>query len=237
MKYEPAALEFLEKVEIFPHADAILDHMQAVLAPYGIDIVLMTGLPERNMADAVLATRWPAEFFDLYNRNNWIRFDPVARLTRASSWPFKWDASITARERDPNAVELMRCAADFGIAEGFVVPIHGPGGLMATVSMSGPRLGLPDDVLPSIHLMALYAFDRVRRCRQAGGKRGRPLTVREREVLTWAAQGKTAWETGAILKITKRTVDEHMQTTCRKLGASNRTHAVAIAVRDRLISL
>ena len=61
------------------------------------------------------------------------------------------------------------------------------------------------------------------------------LTSREAEVLTWVARGKSAWEIGEILRITKRTVDEHVQTAVRKLGAANRTHAVAIAIRERLI--
>jgi DNA-binding CsgD family transcriptional regulator len=62
------------------------------------------------------------------------------------------------------------------------------------------------------------------------------LTAREREVLTWISLGKSAWEIGEILGIAKRTVDEHAQTAARKLGAANRTQAVAIAVRDCLIA-
>jgi LuxR family quorum sensing-dependent transcriptional regulator len=61
------------------------------------------------------------------------------------------------------------------------------------------------------------------------------LTPREREVLRWVARGKSAREVGEILHIAKRAVDEHAQTAVRKLGARNRTHAVAIAVRDGLI--
>jgi LuxR family transcriptional regulator, quorum-sensing system regulator BjaR1 len=61
------------------------------------------------------------------------------------------------------------------------------------------------------------------------------LTAREREVLWWAAEGKSAWEIGEILHITKRTVDEHTQNAARKLGAANRTQAVAIALQERII--
>jgi len=61
------------------------------------------------------------------------------------------------------------------------------------------------------------------------------MTSREAEVLTWVARGKSAWEIGEILRIAKRTVDEHVQTAVRKLGAANRTHAVAIAIREQLI--
>jgi DNA-binding CsgD family transcriptional regulator len=61
------------------------------------------------------------------------------------------------------------------------------------------------------------------------------LTPREREVLCWAAQGKSATQIGTILHITKRTVDEHTHNAVRKLGAANRTQAVAIALQERLI--
>jgi DNA-binding CsgD family transcriptional regulator len=62
-----------------------------------------------------------------------------------------------------------------------------------------------------------------------------PLTPRELDVLTWVGRGKSSWEIGEILGITKRTVDEHAQAAVHKLGATNRTQAVAIAVRGRLI--
>jgi LuxR family quorum sensing-dependent transcriptional regulator len=56
-------------------------------------------------------------------------------------------------------------------------------------------------------------------------------------VLAWAAQGKSAWETGEILKLAKRTVDEHALKAMRKLGAANRTQAVAIALRRGLFDV
>lgn len=63
------------------------------------------------------------------------------------------------------------------------------------------------------------------------------LTPREREVLRWVANGKSAWEIGEILHIAKRTVDAHVQTSVRKLSATNRTHAVALALRDGILKL
>jgi LuxR family quorum sensing-dependent transcriptional regulator len=84
----------------------------------------------------------------------------------------------------------------------------------------------------------------VRRARPGGSTQERPkrtksslLTTREAEVLAWVARGKSAWETGEILRITKRTVDEHVRTAVRKMGAANRTHAVALALVNGLIKI
>ncbi|HXQ84944.1 MAG TPA: MEDS domain-containing protein [Xanthobacteraceae bacterium] len=65
--------------------------------------------------------------------------------------------------------------------------------------------------------------------------RDHSLTLREREVLWWAAQGRSAREIGEILRIAKRTVDQHTQNAVRKLDTVNRTQAVAMALRERLI--
>ena len=53
----------------------------------------------------------------------------------------------------------------------------------------------------------------------------------------WAARGKSAAEISEILNIAKRTVDAHALSAVQKIGAVNRTHAVAIAVRDHLFEL
>ena len=63
------------------------------------------------------------------------------------------------------------------------------------------------------------------------------LTVREREVLVLVALGKSARVIGEDLHITKRTVYEHIRTASRKVGALNRTHAIAIALRDGMIKI
>lgn len=63
------------------------------------------------------------------------------------------------------------------------------------------------------------------------------LTSRETDVLNWVARGKSAWEIGEILNISKSTVDDHARRAARKIGAVNRTHAVALAVRDGIITI
>jgi DNA-binding CsgD family transcriptional regulator len=63
------------------------------------------------------------------------------------------------------------------------------------------------------------------------------LSAREREVIAWTAQGKTAWQIGKILGIAKRTVDHHVQRAEHKLSANNKTHAVALAIHYGIIEI
>lgn len=63
------------------------------------------------------------------------------------------------------------------------------------------------------------------------------LTEREEEVLRLMAQGKANKEIAAELVITERTVKFHVSSILGKLGADNRTEAVAIAAQRGLVKL
>jgi DNA-binding NarL/FixJ family response regulator len=63
------------------------------------------------------------------------------------------------------------------------------------------------------------------------------LTPRELEVLTLMGQGRSNAEIAVALSIAPRTAKVHVQNILSKLGATNRTEAVSIAVKQKLISL
>jgi DNA-binding NarL/FixJ family response regulator len=63
------------------------------------------------------------------------------------------------------------------------------------------------------------------------------LTEREREVLGLLAQGKSNKDIAAALVITERTAKFHVSSIMSKLGASNRTEAVTMAVQKGIVKL
>jgi DNA-binding CsgD family transcriptional regulator len=61
------------------------------------------------------------------------------------------------------------------------------------------------------------------------------LTPKEKQVIKWLKEGKSNWETSAILGISERTVKFHISNIMQKLDASSRAHAVAIAIERGLV--
>jgi DNA-binding NarL/FixJ family response regulator len=66
------------------------------------------------------------------------------------------------------------------------------------------------------------------------GSRGK-LTRRQREILQLVADGGSTALAARELGLSEETVKTHTKNTLARLGARNRTHAVAIALRDCLI--
>ncbi|HRK65964.1 MAG TPA: LuxR C-terminal-related transcriptional regulator [Hyphomonas sp.] len=63
------------------------------------------------------------------------------------------------------------------------------------------------------------------------------IPPREREVLLWAARGKTSWETAQLLGLSERTVKFYLSRACDRLNVKNKTHAVAIALTHGLFQI
>jgi DNA-binding NarL/FixJ family response regulator len=66
---------------------------------------------------------------------------------------------------------------------------------------------------------------------------GQQLTARELEVLQLVAQGLPSKTIAARLNISENTVKFHITAILGKLGASSRTEAVSIAIRQGLVSI
>ena len=64
-----------------------------------------------------------------------------------------------------------------------------------------------------------------------------PLTPREMEILRHIAEGRLNRQIAVELGVSEQTIKNHLTSILRKLNANARTEAVAIAVRQGLISI
>jgi DNA-binding CsgD family transcriptional regulator len=81
----------------------------------------------------------------------------------------------------------------------------------------------------ALQLIAMYFHAHARR--KLAPRRivdGAALSPREFECLGWAARGKTAWEIGRIVGISRRTAAFHLDNAKAKLGVRSICQAVAL---------
>jgi DNA-binding response OmpR family regulator len=104
--------------------------------------------------------------------------------------------------------------------------------------LKGRRLGADDYVVKPIDFEILDTIIRGRLAKVARTESWAlrvDLNEREVECLTWAARGKTSTEIAQVVGTSKRNVDFHIESACRKLNVVTRVQAAVKAVTGRLI--
>ena len=239
IRYGRDALAFVEKLDKLQTVDAVKHALSLEFARYGYTAYLITchrhGIEQRFERAALLST-WPEEWVRTYIERRYYSHDPVVRHSFRSTEPFAWSDAPYDPKEEPKAREVMHVAAELGLRQGICIPMHGPLGYEAGVSLGGPDLDLTPPAKFAVQLMAVYARDRVNRILSPGRHAAPSLSKREKEVIYWASHGKTAWETSRILNISEPTVNKFTRLACRKLDASNKHHAIAQAFRKRAIN-
>jgi LuxR family transcriptional regulator, quorum-sensing system regulator BjaR1 len=232
------ALDFVDAIEASATSASVISQFEKMIGDLGFHAYIMAGIPEpgQTLAQVTVANGWPAEWFELYNRENLSAVDPVPRHCFNTLNPFEWKDVPYDRERNVAAHNVMMRARDFRFHEGFCIPIHYDDATGA-VSMAGERPYLDAETKSAVHLMGVFAHGRLRALARQAPPPGRRLTETEAEVLRWAARGKTAWETSLILGISERNVRWHLEEAQRKLMAPNKTATVARALVNREIMI
>jgi LuxR family transcriptional activator of conjugal transfer of Ti plasmids len=179
-----------------------------------------------------LISTYPSSWTAHYLQHHYERFDPVVIRALEQPLPFEWGLGVGPPIRSESERELFEEAARFGIRYGFTIPIHDKNGVVAAVTFAA------DERQPHfersirehaevLQLMAMYFHAHARRKLMADNViNGVAISPREIECLKWAAQGKSAWETGRILGISRHTVAFHLENAKTKLGVRSTIQAV-----------
>ena len=196
----------------------------------------------QNIAGTAVVNNWDPELLQVYDGEGLMDGSPVLDHCRNGDRPMDYFMDTLpmdrAAARKKLTVELFN---DFGMQNGLVCPVVANGGLHGGVSFASPNLELEAVDFPQVHLLSNYLFNRITAISDYSALPGQTeseadlLSPREKECLTWAAAGKTAQEIGIILEISTNTVTHYLTTAGQKLNATNRVHAVAEAIRRRLL--
>jgi DNA-binding CsgD family transcriptional regulator len=189
-------------------------------------------LPREPQGKPRLITTYPEKWTSHYLKSRYERIDPIIAQAIQCPDPFLWGSSFPTPFGSPEQQRLFDEASQFGIRTGFTVPIHDGHGPVAALTFAASQREAPFEICTKPHarvlqLMAMYFHAHVRRKLADDHKIGKTvLSPREFECLEWAARGKSAWEIGCILGISRYTVASYLDNAKEKLGVRTIVQAV-----------
>lgn len=169
-----------------------------------------------------------------------LRRDPVLKRLRDSSVPFIYDQGMYVSE---GAGDVWEMQAAFGFKTGIAMAMHLPGGKHFLLGVDRAQ-ALPASaaqasrMISDIALLTIYAQEAAVRVllKEPSDVPVPRLSEREIEILKWARDGKSAWETGVILAVSESTVRTHLERIRNKMGVSSKHQAVLRAISLGLLS-
>lgn len=183
---------------------------------------------------------YPRDFVANYLSEHTPQSDPIFRICLAGSQPLDWGA---VRSGDKAVNSIHENAERYGVGKhGIAFPIRDPvsGEAMFSVNMGCEDRhwsNIRSELVGVFHLFAHYFHLRMRAVIEATPVSSKyDLSPREREVLLWAASGKTAWETASLLGVSESAIRLYTANAMSKLHAHTKTQAVAIAVRNGILN-
>ncbi len=175
-----------------------------------------------------------------------LEFDEGLNHCRRSSIPLVLDTGnrpvLPAMLRySPGYRRILSFYHDQNASRSIALGVHGADGICSTFSFWYGAVLTPDRLRHSLHTLplvqALCPYLHQKMVELSGWKRPamRSLTPREKACLLYAGEGLGAWEISEKLKVSVRTVRFHLDNAANKLGATNRTQAVANALLGGLL--
>jgi LuxR family quorum-sensing system transcriptional regulator SolR len=181
-----------------------------------------------------------------YVERRWECIDSMLACSLRVCRPFIWTDAAGARAAERSDPSRPMSGESRNNDEpngewGIAFPFHAPGQRLDLMSIK--RCGTaPADPANSalLHAISFHAWTRYLELAQERfllEASGVALTARELEILDWCKKGKTRPEIAQILSISPKTVEFHLANVMNKLGASNQTAAVVIALQRGLLEL
>ncbi|ESZ08452.1 helix-turn-helix transcriptional regulator [Mesorhizobium sp. L48C026A00] len=240
MGLETDTFDFIERCQTHMTSKVVLDDLLSCVRKFGFEHLILSGVPVGNEAlePLVELNGWPKPWFARYSSQTYAGVDAVCRHCAESTRPFFWSDVPERLRNSPNSKRVAKEAADFGLVNGYVIPANSRVHWQTVVSLASPlqHLDLSKRELAAITLMSTVAVSSVEAIRSPPEKE-RLLSRREKEVLLWAARGRTAEEIANILSVSVTTVRKHLQNARQTFAVSTTMGAVAVALRRRQIVL
>ena len=241
-RYAQFTFDMVEQIQRAGTDRQILEQrISFALRQLGFEYVTVWTLPPPGQSplEGVLMNTRPMAYVQRYVEENYLTKDPVIAALRTTSRPFSWGDVRGDPKLTKSDLDIINEAREFGIYDGFLVPIITEGGNISIVSPCGKAPDLSARARSATEMISIYGQQALSRCASSQDvlQRKPLLSPREREVLRWIAVGKSDEEIADLLRISRLTVTQHVESAKRKLGVNKRTPAAVMAFALGEISL
>lgn len=234
----------IDRLDIMTGEDAILGLFNDALMEHGGKFLQFGELGPILTSETHCVGNFPSEWNARYYERGYWKIDPAFMGALQGRVPARW-SEIRYCENEARPRLILEEAKEFGLADGWTIPIFQINGYRAAFSICAETLDDDPRLLPIIRMMAIFTHGKILNVRQvpdlspgalATGDGARP-SPREVECLKWVAAGKSDWEIGEILEISDRTVHKHVESAKFRYGVPTRLQAVVCALRQGVIPL
>jgi DNA-binding CsgD family transcriptional regulator len=167
----------------------------------------------------------PEGWVEHYFARNYARYDTAIPMSFQSREPFTW-SEAAERGMEKETGRLFGEAFEWWGADVLICPVRGINGGVSIVDLSMERGRKLDEVERSTaHALAsLYAVvgEGFLERPDPRAELEKPLSWREAECVYWVCLGKSDDEIGAILSISRKTANHHVEAAKTKLGVASR---------------
>lgn len=186
-------------------------------------------------SELMIIDNYPQPVSRLYQIENILKTDPIVHYCVKNHSPIFWGKLIS-----PELKGINRNLFPIN-QSGFAFPLHGPmasfGMLNLSTASDKPNCeDILSEALTVFQIVIPYLQDAIVTIRNKSHDHKTQLTSREIECLTWATEGKSAWEIAHILGCSERTVTFHLNNATAKLKCTNRYQAIAKAILTGVIA-
>ncbi|MDQ7019577.1 MAG: LuxR C-terminal-related transcriptional regulator [Robiginitomaculum sp.] len=178
----------------------------------------------------------PNAYLEEYFATNSFFDSPTFRATQYSCKPVSFDKIFDIALLSRRGHKIYNRAKRAGFEHGYCFPLKGRSCRPTMMYISGDFKNIDAQALMLMEMVILAFYRRacdlfpgseLQGIRHNGG-----LSDRERETLSWVAQGKTDWEIAQLLEISERTVHYHIENAKKKMMVPTRLQAVVEAIRN-----
>ena len=229
----------IEKINSATSPEEAFESFCSIMQQYGYDRVaysLITDHPSLSLPKQHgLATSYPEDWMKFYTEKNYLPDDPVVLAIMKSRTPFFWSDLPDDPKIPETSLKILQQGNEAGVKDGIGIPLFGKTGEVVGVGLARKETedGQNYQLLAGAYLLSVYFHEVFRDMIMNPVKAN--ITDREKEVLSWAAEGKTDDVIATLLNISENTVRYHWKNIFKKLEANSRIYAVTKAIRLEII--